>query len=52
MKQEYAKTSQEVMQELNTTPQGLPTAEVQKRQQQYGPNKLKDGEKKCLFRRF
>lgn len=37
MKQEYAKTSQEVMQELNTTPQGLPTAEVQKRQQQYGP---------------
>jgi len=52
MKQEYAKTSQEVMQELNTTPQGLPTAEVQKRQQQYGPNKLKDGEKKSLFRRF
>lgn len=31
MKQGYAKTSQEVMQELNTTPQGLPTAEVQKR---------------------
>ena len=52
MKQEYAKTSQEVMQELNTTPQGLPTAEVQKRQQQYGPNKLKDGVKKSLFRRF
>ena len=52
MKQEYAKTSQEVMLELNTTPQGLPTAEVQKRQQQYGPNKLKDGEKKSLFRRF
>ena len=52
MKQEYAKTSQEVMQGLNTTPQGLPTAEVQKRQQQYGPNKLKDGEKKSLFRRF
>ena len=52
MKQEYAKISQEVMQELNTTPQGLPTAEVQKRQQQYGPNKLKDGEKKSLFRRF
>ena len=52
MKQEYAKTSQEVMQELNTTPQGLPTAEVQKRQQQYGPNKLKDGEKKSLFCRF
>ena len=52
MKQEYAKTSQEVMQELNTTPQGLPTAEVQKRQQQYGPNKLRDGEKKSLFRRF
>lgn len=52
MKQEYAKTSQEVMQELNTTPQGLPTAEVQKRQQQYGTNKLKDGEKKSLFRRF
>ena len=52
MKQEYAMTSEEVMEELNASPQGLSASEVQKRQQQYGPNKLKEGEKKSLFRRF
>ena len=52
MKQEYAMTSEEVLRELKTSPQGLSASEVQKRQQQYGPNKLKEGEKKSLFRRF
>ena len=52
MKQEYAKTSEEVLKELNTSAQGLSTAEAKKRQEQYGPNKLKDAEKKSLFQRF
>ena len=52
MKQEYTKTSEEVLKELNTSAQGLSTAEAKKRQEQYGPNKLKDAEKKSLFQRF
>ena len=52
MKQEYAKTSEEVLKELNTSAQGLSAAEAKKRQEQYGPNKLKDAEKKSLFQRF
>ena len=52
MKQEYAKTSEEVLKELNTSAQGLSTAEAKKRQEQYGPNKLKDAEKKSMFQRF
>ena len=52
MKQEYTKTSEEVLKELNTSAQGLSTAEAKKRQEQYGPNKLKDAEKKSVFQRF
>ena len=52
MKQEYAKTSEEVLKELNTSAEGLTSAEAKKRQEQYGPNKLKDAEKKSVFQRF
>lgn len=52
MKQEYIRSSEEVLQELDVTAEGLSTAEAQKRQTQYGPNKLKDAEKKSTFQRF
>ncbi len=52
MKQEYVQTSEAVLQELGVTADGLSSAEVKKRQDKYGPNKLKDADKKSLFQRF
>ena len=52
MKQEYIQSSEEVLQELGVTAEGLSTAEAQKRLEQYGPNKLKDAEKATLLQRF
>ena len=52
MKQEYTHSSEEVLAQLNATEEGLSSAEVQKRQEKYGPNKLKDAEKKTMFQRF
>ena len=52
MKHEYTRSSEEILQALGVTAEGLSSAEVKKRQEQYGPNKLKDAEKKSLLRRF
>ena len=52
MKQEYIQSSEEILQKLGVTANGLSSAEAKKRQEQYGPNKLKDAEKKTLLRRF
>ncbi len=52
MKQEYVQTSEDVLKELGSTAEGLSSAEVKKRQEKYGPNKLKDAEKKSIFQRF
>ena len=52
MKQEYTRSSEEVLRELDATEEGLSSAEVRKRQEKFGPNKLKDAEKKTMFQRF
>ncbi len=52
MKQEYTQSSQEVLRQLEATEAGLTSAEVSRRQEKYGPNKLKDAEKKTLLQRF
>ena len=52
MKQAYIQSVQEVLQEQNVTAEGLTSAEAKKRQEQYGPNKLKDAEKKTTLQRF
>ncbi len=52
MKQEYIQSSESVLQELGVTEEGLTTAQAQLRQEKYGPNKLKDAEKKSVFQRF
>ena len=52
MKQEYIQSSSEILQEIGVTEAGLSSAEAKKRREQYGPNKLKDAEKKSMLRRF
>ncbi len=52
MKKTYTLTTDEVLQSLQTGPEGLSSAEAQHRQEQYGPNKLKDAEKPTLLQRF
>ena len=52
MKQAYIQSVQDVLRKQNVTTDGLTAAEVQKRQAEYGPNKLKDAEKKSTLRRF
>ena len=52
MKQEYIQSTEVILRELGVTGSGLSSAEAQKRQEKYGPNKLKDAEKKSTFRRF
>ena len=45
MKKTYTQTTQEVLNQLGVTAEGLTTAQAQERMAQYGPNKLKDAEK-------
>ena len=52
MKQEYVQSPQELIAELNTSPDGLSSAEAAARLEKYGPNKLKDAEKPTLLQRF
>ena len=42
MKQAYTQSSEEVLQSLGVTAEGLSTQEAQARQEKYGPNKLKE----------
>ena len=52
MKKTYALSTQDVMQQLGVTADGLTTAEAQSRREKYGPNKLKEAEKATWFQRF
>ena len=52
MKKSYTLSTEEVLQELSVTPDGLTTAEAQARLAKYGPNKLKEAEKATWFQRF
>ena len=52
MKKTYMQTTEEVLKSLEVTPEGLTSAEAAKRQEKYGPNKLKEAEKISTFRRF
>ena len=52
MKQEYVQSPQELIAGLNTSADGLSSAEAAARLEKYGPNKLKDAEKPTLLQRF
>ncbi len=52
MAKPYVQTAEAVIRELETSPSGLSSAQAEKRQAQYGPNKLKEGEKPSLLQRF
>ena len=52
MKQEYIRSSEEVLQELGVSSEGLTTAEANERLAKYGPNKLKEAEKPTFLQRF
>ena len=52
MKQEYGQSPDTVLKALGSSCDGLSSAEAAKRLEKYGPNKLKDAEKKTVFQRF
>jgi len=52
MKKTYTQSSEEVLQQLGVTAEGLSTAQAQERLAKYGPNKLKEAEKPTLLQRF
>ena len=52
MKQAYMQSSEEVLQALGVTAEGLSSQEAQTRQEKYGPNKLKEAPKPTLVQRF
>ena len=52
MKQAYMQSSEEVLQQLGVTAEGLSSQEAKTRQEKYGPNKLKEAEKATWFQRF
>ena len=52
MKQEYTQTPEQLLDQLETSEQGLSSEQAAARLEQYGPNKLKDAEKPTLVQRF
>ncbi len=52
MKKNYMQSAQEVLDSLDVSTNGLSADAVAERQKQYGPNKLKEGEKPTLLQRF
>ncbi|WP_143322039.1 cation-translocating P-type ATPase [Clostridium sp. HBUAS56010] len=52
MQKEYFMESSDVLKKLETSPQGLSSAQVEERKEKYGLNKLKEGEKAGLIQRF
>ena len=52
MKKSYTQSTEEVLQELGVTANGLTTAEAKNRLSKFGPNKLKEAEKATWFQRF
>ena len=52
MDAEYLKTSDAVLEELETTQSGLTSAQAAQRLEKYGPNKLKEAEKATWLQKF
>ena len=52
MEKEYRLSTEAVLEELETTPLGLSSAEAAKRLEKYGHNKLKEAEKATWLQRF
>ncbi len=52
MEREYTLSKEQVLENLQTTAEGLSTEEAARRAEQYGPNKLKEAEKPTLLQRF
>ncbi len=52
MEKIYTQSAQEVLNALEVGAQGLTTQQAKKRQEKFGPNKLKEAEKVSVFRRF
>ena len=52
MQKTYTLSTQQVLQNLGVDTNGLNDQQVQQRQEQYGPNKLKEGKKPSLIQRF
>ncbi len=52
MEKEYSLSTQDVLQELGSSSQGISSAEAARRLAQYGPNKLKEAKKISLAQRF
>ena len=52
MKKTYTQSANDVLKALDTTAEGLSTAQAQERLAKYGPNKLKEAEKATWFQRF
>ena len=52
MKQEYTRSAEALVRELDTAPTGLTSVQVAERLAKYGPNKLKDAEKPTMLQRF
>lgn len=49
---EYLQSAEAVLRQVGAEPGGLTEAEARRRAEQYGPNRLKEGKKKGLARRF
>ena len=49
---EYLSSFEDVLKEQNSSPEGLSTQEAEKRLEKYGKNKLKEGKKVPLWKRF
>lgn len=52
MRKTYIQSAEEVLRGLSVGSEGLTSAQAQQRQEKYGPNKLKEGEKPTLLQRF
>ena len=52
MQKEYLMESDDVLAKLETSHQGLTDTQVAERQSKYGMNKLTEGKKESLFRKF
>ena len=52
MQKTYTLSTQQVLENLGVDTNGLNDQQVQQRQEQYGPNKLKEGKKPSLIQRF
>ena len=52
MEREYTLSKEQVLENLQTTAEGLSTEEAARRAKKYGPNKLKEAEKPTLLQRW